>query len=288
VPPFAGFWSKDEILLSAFNKGGAVGYGLWVVGLLTAVLTAFYMSRQVFLTFYGEPRWKHAHSHGDEAAQSAAEVDDAAEAPAGAADDEHAMPKADLRRDDEGHSESEIHPHESPWQMTFPLVVLALLAIVGGALNLPFLARLQTLQHWLEPVVGHAEVATTVGSSTKILLATIATVGALIGIGAAVVLYLRRKFADRPQEPELLANAWYYDSAIASFMGGPGRKAFEGIAWFDAHVVDGAVNGVAKLVGLGGTSVRRLQSGYVRSYALSLAVGAIVLVAVFTLRGAVH
>ena len=76
VPPFAGFWSKDEILLVAWDKGG-IGYVLWAVGLVTAVLTAFYMSRQVFLTFFGEPRWAtdRAGTPDGEAEQSAEAVD---------------------------------------------------------------------------------------------------------------------------------------------------------------------------------------------------------------------
>ena len=119
------------------------------------------------------------------------------------------------------------------------------------------------------------------------VLAVIATICALAGIGGAFSIYCKRKFADQPEAPELLANAWYYDSSIAAFMGGPGRKAFEGIAWFDAHVVDGAVNGVAKVVEVTGSGVRRVQTGYVRSYASSLAIGAIVLVAVLVVRGVV-
>ena len=71
-------------------------------------------------------------------------------------------------------------------------------------------------------------------------------------------------------------------------MGGPGRKAFEGIAWFDAHVIDGAVNGVAGLVKITGSGVRRLQTGYVRTYALGVAIGAVVLISVLVLRGGVQ
>src|SRR3546814_14380908 len=104
VPPFAGFWSKDEILLYAYDASPA----LWALGLLTALLTAFYMARQVFLVFFGEPRWN----------QPITELESAS--PDYAAD-----------------AHSHIAPPESPWQMTVPLVVLAGLAILGRGLNLP-------------------------------------------------------------------------------------------------------------------------------------------------------
>ncbi len=105
-PPFAGFWSKDEILAYAFDKSPA----LWAVGLVTALLTAFYMSRQVFLIFFGEARWN------DRAV----------------AEDDRASEAAAQRRS---------HPHESPWTMTVPLVVLSAFAVVGGLINLPFSKR---------------------------------------------------------------------------------------------------------------------------------------------------
>jgi NADH-quinone oxidoreductase subunit L len=271
VFPFAGFWSKDEILLAAWNKGG-VGYVLWAIGLVTAVLTAFYMSRQVFLTFFGEPRWKDVGVHAaGEAEQSADQV----------ADDGTATEDAGA-----GHGE-EIQPHESPWTMTVPLVVLAGLSIVGGALNLPFAARLTTLAHWLEPVVRAGEAHVTVATGVKVVLALVALAGALIGIVAAGNIYLRRSFAELPAEPELLEKGWYYDQAISTFVGGPGRRAFEAVAWFDVHIVDGAVNGIAWLVRQGGTGLRRIQTGYVRSYALGVALGAIVLVAAITIRSSV-
>ena len=280
VPPFSGFWSKDEILLSAWNKGGGIGQVLWAVGLVTALLTAYYMSRQVFLTFFGEPRWTDGGTHsGGEAEQSAAEVADdgtAGDAEAAASDPATVATSS---------GELDVHPHESPWTMTLPLVVLAVLALVGGALNLPFLDRLKTLEHWLEPVVLAGETHVTVPSGTKVVLAALATVGALIGIAAAVVTYLRRRFSDRPADADVLARGWYYDSAISSFVGGPGRRGFDALAWFDRNVVDGAVNGVAGLVRGGGGTVRRLQSGFVRNYALGVAFGAIVLVGVLVLRG---
>src|SRR3546814_20197189 len=120
VPPFAGFWSKDEILLYAYDASPA----LWALGLLTALLTAFYMARQVFLVFFGEPRWNQPIT-----------------------DLESASP------DDAAAAHSHIEPPASPWQMTVPLVVLAGLAIVGGGLNLPFTRDLQFLGRSPDPVL---------------------------------------------------------------------------------------------------------------------------------------
>jgi NADH-quinone oxidoreductase subunit L len=282
VPPFSGFWSKDEVLLFAWEKHPL----LWAVGLVTAVLTAFYMGRQVFLTFFGEPRWRQAGTHsGGEAEQSAAEVaddDTGAQATGGATTTTTATATATTDTGEHG-----VHPHESPWTMTVPLVVLAGLSLVGGAINLSFLSRLQVLEHWLEPVVEAGEHHLDSSTGVKVTLAVIATLAALIGLAFAAVLYLRRAAADRPDEPALLLEGWHYDQAVSAFAGGPGRRGFDALAWFDHHVVDGAVNGVAALVsGLGGV-VRAVQSGYVRSYALGVAAGAIVLVGVFLLRGVV-
>jgi NADH-quinone oxidoreductase subunit L len=84
----------------------------------------------------------------------------------------------------------------------------------------------------------------------------------------------------------VLAKGWYYDSSIAAFMGGPGRKGFDAIAWFDKHIIDGAVNGVASIVRVSSDKGRTVQTGYVRNYALGLVAGAI-LVAGFILSKAV-
>src|SRR5688572_2846709 len=138
VPPFAGFWSKDEILLFAWNESPA----LWAVGLVTALLTAFYMSRQVFMVFFGEARWDRAGAHdGAHAAGDEQHAEDT-EIETSGADAEHLSAAHDAAG-----------PHESPWQMTLPLVVLAGLAVVAGALNLPFTDDLKVLEHWLHPVV---------------------------------------------------------------------------------------------------------------------------------------
>jgi NADH-quinone oxidoreductase subunit L len=246
VPPLAGFWSKDEILLFAYDLSPA----LWVIGLVTALITAFYMSRQVFLVFFGEARWN---DHEE------AEAGETPEAP-----------------------QEEVHPHESPWLMTVPLVVLALLSFVGGGLNLPLNHDSKVLENWLEPVIGENEAHIAVATGTKYALAIAAAALALVGILVASAVYLRKRV--KPVEPAVLAHAWYYDEAVSAFVGGPGEKVFDGVAAFDRNVIDGAVNGVATSVKGTGRLLRLAQSGYVRSYALGITTGVVIVLGYFLTR----
>ncbi len=235
VPPFAGFWSKDEILLYAFAKSPV----LYFVGLVTALLTAYYMTRQVIMVFYGESRWNdHAADHG---------------------------------------AHGDFQPHESPKIMLLPLVVLAGLSVVGGAMQLPFSKDLHFLEKWLDPVIefGEADISGTWAYDNKYVLLAAAVVVAALGIVASVMVYSKKKIA--PIEPKLLEQGWNYDKGVSSFMGGPGRKGFDGIAWFDAKVIDGAVNGVATAVRGAAGQVRKTQSGFVRQYASALGVGVVLM-----------
>ncbi len=379
VPPFAGFWSKDEILLSAFDIGGLNGLLLWIVGLVTALLTAFYMSRQVFMTFFGRYRfadptedevveaWEAYVGDAQAAADTAAEAQtaaveahaktvtalegartkleatqtklaeadddgreaaqkavDAAEAALSKATDAEATAQGGI--DDAGTSladakalveqrraeqrnrrlpdvgeaseagaaapflpetvtaRAEHHPHESPWQMTLPLVVLAGLSIVGGVLNLPFTKGLHFLAHWLEPASIYHVHKINAGAGTKWLLALIAIAVGAAGIFAALQVYLKNQRDPATIERGILARGWGYDAAVTSFMGGPGRSIFDAITWFDANVVDGLVNGVASSVRGGGSIVRRAQSGFVRSYAVGIAAGSVALLIWFLTR----
>ena len=243
VPPFAGFWSKDEILLYAFANNRL----LYVVGVVTALLTAYYMTRQVIMVFFGKARW---HDHAEE----------------NGAHGDHT-------------------PHESPWTMLLPLVVLAGLSVVGGAIQLPFSKSTHFLEHWLAPVVHHAEadIKGTWAYDNKWLLLGVAVVIATVGIVASVAVYAKGKFA--PVEPQLLADGWRYDAAISSIVGGPGRHVFDGIASFDARIVDGAVVGVAQEVRTASSLLSRVQNGLVRSYAAIIGIGAVLVLAWFFVRG---
>jgi NADH-quinone oxidoreductase subunit L len=243
IPPFAGFWSKDEVLLYAFANNRL----LWLIGVITALLTAYYMTRQVIMVFFGEARWNdHAEENG--------------------AHGDHT-------------------PHESPWTMVTPLVVLAGLSIIGGAMQLPFSKSTKFLEHWLEPVVHHSEVsiADTWAYSNKWLLLVVAILIAVSGVVASIAVYSKGKF--KIIEPQILADAWRYDSAVSAIVGGPGCAAFGAVAAFDAKIVDGAVNGIGTEVRAASGLLRKVQSGLVRSYAFVIGLGAVALLAWFLLRG---
>jgi len=243
VPPFAGFWSKDEILLYVYADNRL----LYAVGMVTALLTAYYMTRQVILVFFGEARWHDASAeHG---------------------------------------AHGDFTPHESPRVMLVPLVVLAALSVVGGFMQLPFSKDLHFLGHWLAPVVEESErsIKGTWAYDNKYVLLGGAVIVAVAGIALSFAAYAKRRLP--AVEPKVLANAWFYDAGVAKIVGGPGAAAFRGITAFDARVVDGAVNGVAAAArGLGGLA-RRTQSGFVRAYAVMIALGTVALLAWFVWRG---
>ena len=238
VPPFSGFWSKDEILAFAWDKNPL----LWFVGIITALLTAFYMTRQVILTFFGKPRYSDAGDDG------------------------------------------EIKPHESPWTMTFPLVALAVLSVVGGLIQLPFSSSTKRLEHWLEPATFHNETHLHLSGSTLWVLALLALVSVGIGIGIGLSTYLKGKIDRQIFEKPILNNAWNLDSTVSKFMGGPGSKAFTAVAKFDKEVIDGAVDGTGQIVKKTAAILRRSQNGLVRTYALGIGIGAVGLLIWFLTR----
>ncbi|MGA0804722.1 MAG: NADH-quinone oxidoreductase subunit L, partial [Ilumatobacteraceae bacterium] len=205
VPPFAGFWSKDEILLYVYADNRL----LYAIGMLAALLTAYYMTRQVIMVFFGEARWHDAASeHG---------------------------------------AHGDFRPHESPKVMLIPLMVLAVLSVVGGAMQLPFSKDLHFLEHWLEPVVEEAErsISGTWAYDNKYVLLLAAIVVAAAGIALSFAVYAKRRLPTF--EPKVLENAWWYDVTVARLVGGPGAATCRGITRFDSQVVDGAVNGAAAL-----------------------------------------
>jgi NADH-quinone oxidoreductase subunit L len=245
-PPLAGFFSKDSILLSAYqsDNGGKILYG---VGLFTALLTSFYMFRLIFLTFFGKQRY-----------------------------DEH-----------------HVHVHESPNNMLVPLMILAVLSLVGGWLAAPaFWGGTDYFTKFLEPVfaagVTEAASAEAAAHALEIPLAIVAVVTATIGLGIAYWLYLKK-----PEKPGELAksmkgayntllNKYYVDELYAAVVVKP-------LLWFSTHVlwqtvdvqmIDGAVNGIAHGTTEVGDGVRHAQSGNTRSYAVWVVIGAIVVIAI--------
>lgn len=277
IPPFSGFWSKDEILGFAWQKSPV----LWFIGVVTAGLTAYYMAREVFLVFYGKPRWNDPlPAEGDELArhdaargdQQTADPDTAVTTP------EENVPHGRAHEPGEGHG---VEPHESPWVMTLPMVALAGLAIVAGGLNLPF-THTNFLDQWLEPVVVGSQRAMNVPGYLQVVLIVLSVIFGLVGIGVAFAIYLRDRVPAAKVEPEILAKGWYYDLGVTAFMGGPGRRFYGFVSGaFDLKVIDGAVNGVGRLVRGTGKKVRNLETGFVRSYALGLLVGVLIVVGFF-------
>ncbi len=270
VPPFAGFWSKDEILAGAwaFDHGGPV---LWALGLAVALLTAFYMTRLVIMTFFGgEERWRTPVTATDGAGDHVA-VDADLDAVVDPDDADH-----------HHHLSPEHTPHESPWTMTAPLVVLAGLALIGGILNLPFGDRFHVLETWLEPTLAHGHEALPAWGLA--VLALLAIAAAVAGILVAYRLYQQHRGDPTKVEQPAFAHALYIDETYAKVVAGPGEAAFQGVADFDAQVVDGAVDGVGTVVQELGRGLRPLQSGLVRSYALFLAGGTVALLVFVVLR----
>ncbi len=242
VVPFAGFWSKDEILGLAFIEHH---YWIYALGTLSSFFTAFYITRVLAMTFLGEPRF-----------------------------DTH-----------------QIHPHESPLTMTGPLWVLAALSLIAGFVGVP--PEDGFIHHFLEPVFaahGGEEVegaAHAVGFTGEILpLMGVATTVSGLGILLALAMYAWRVPALDPQVwagrlsavYRMLYNKYYFDEIYNRLLVAPSRGLGNALWRFDAEVVDGTVNGVAESVGGTGSSLRRLQTGFVGNYALAIGVGLVALV----------
>jgi NADH-quinone oxidoreductase subunit L len=246
-PPLAGFFSKDSILLNAYQSenGGRI---LYAIGLLTALLTSFYMFRLIFLTFFGKERY-----------------------------DEH-----------------HVHVHESPKSMLVPLMILAVLSVVGGWLAAPaFWGQPDYFVKFLEPVFAQGSVAESgateaAAHALETPLAIVAVVTALIGFAIAFWLYLKK-----PTKPAELAksfkgvyttllNKYYVDELYAAMVVKPLLWFSSKVLWqtVDVQMIDGAVNGVASGVLDVGDNVRQAQSGNTRSYAVWVVIGAIVVIAI--------
>jgi NADH-quinone oxidoreductase subunit L len=266
--PFAGFWSKDEILAKAWAHHS---YALWVVGVVAALFTAFYMTRQVWLVFFGPERFRVVeHRHVE---------------PTGAEPHEPPVPE----------DSPTLHaPHESPPTMTVPLLALAALSIVGGLLSLPFSKpSLEFLATWLEPAFRGAPTIQIGSFGSGFALSTVALVVGVVGIVIGRAMYRNGLTPDGadPVDARLgpvarvLANAYYFDVGIARFVSGPvtafARFLAEGV---DGRVIDGAVNGVGSVFGAGARWLRSLQTGLVRNYALGVAAGAVALLICFVVR----
>ena len=249
VPGLAGFFSKDEILFRAFSGGHTI---LWLVGLVTSLLTAVYMFRLVFMAFFG----------------------------------------ARHPRDGGGHGQHE-HVHDAPPPMALALVVLAAGSVVAGYVGLPeVLGGGDWFARFLEPSfhVERHEAATQAG--LELTLMAVSSGVAIAGIGIAVYFFLRsRSAADAlaarfAGAHRLLSNKYYVDEVYDATLVQPIRIASEDGLWkiVDVKVIDGAVNGVARLVGALGDGMRLVQTGSVRAYAASLFFGAVAILGYYLWR----
>ncbi|MFN8533148.1 MAG: NADH-quinone oxidoreductase subunit L [Dehalococcoidia bacterium] len=257
IVPFAGFWSKDEIIAESLTHGNVV---LFVIGELTAFLTAFYITRLMMLTFFGEHRGVGHHGGHDTNVQQVA----------------HAAEHADHGALVPGMPAPEHHvatPHESPWTMTLPLLVLMVPATLAGfwALNGGF----HTYLHNVPGVHGEAP-------PFNLSVAAISTVVALAGLATGWLLYAvpgRAAAIARAAGPitTLLERKYYLDDLYDGAMNLVFMQGSVALGWFDANVVDGVVNGIAALFGGLSDLLRRWQTGRVQYYGVFLALGAVLL-----------
>ena len=224
--PFAGFWSKDEILMTAFHENKI----LWIVGSIASIMTAFYMFRLMYLTFFKTFR---------------------------------------------GTEEQKNHVHESPALITFPLVILAILATIGGAINLP---GSNWLNHYLEPLFSKASHETHVLGNTEYMLMGIATIGALIGIGIAFAKYIKQNVVPNKDSEitglsKVIYNKYYVDEFYTFLI----IKPINGLSNFFRVTLEPALS---KLVFSFGTLAngignqgKKLQNGNIGLYLFAFVIG---------------
>jgi NADH-quinone oxidoreductase subunit L len=248
--PFAGFWSKDEILWKAYQAN----WVYWFIGLVTAFVTSFYMFRLLFMTFAGDYRGgAHADEHG---------------------------------RGTHGHDHGHGEPHESPMVMLVPLMILAVLSVVGGLVGIG-----NGFEHFLAPVFGSGEVAGAAGEAasrgTEILLMVVSVTVALLGAMLAYVLYVSKPYLPQKIADGLngfytaVLNKYYIDELYAKLFVKPLIDGSTSILWqgVDRKIIDDTVNNAADGARQVSDEVRHMQSGNLRSYAGWIAAGSAVVLA---------
>jgi NADH-quinone oxidoreductase subunit L len=249
IPPFSGFFTKDSIIDAAWEKGGTSGWILAACAIVGAGITAFYMSRVMLMTWYGNRRWE-------------------SEGPQGGAEPRTGEPQPEPH-------EHELHPHESPWVMAVPMILLAVGSVGAGW----FLIVNSRLVDFLAPVVGVPPESHGIWTWPGI----IALVLALCGVGIAWAMYGRVPVPALAPRGSVLTHAaradLYGDAFNESVLMRPGQWLTRLSVFFDSRGVDGLVNGLAATIGGTSGRLRRLQTGFVRSYALSMLIGAVLLVA---------
>jgi NADH-quinone oxidoreductase subunit L len=243
-PFLSGYYSKDAIIDAAFAQGGWRGWVFGLAAALAAGLTAFYMTRLVIMTFFGPARWK------------------------------------DLRTADGG----DYHPHEAPAVMTVPMVILAIGSVGAGA----YLTLGHRLADWLTPSLGALQERTSGGSLSSGAVTALTLVLAALGVVVAILVIGRRQVPVRRPEPvawpiRAARNDLYGNTLNETLLARPGQWLTGALVFSDRRGVDGLVNGIAKAFGGSSGRLRRLQTGFVRSYALSMLGGSILLIAALLL-----
>jgi NADH-quinone oxidoreductase subunit L len=292
IPPFAGFFSKDEILGAVFHSpyGGPV---IWGIGVLTAGLTSFYMFRLWFMTFFGELKLGSI-DLGEEAHAAHAP----AQAAHGSASHSHG------HADDRSHGHGGVH--ESPWVMLAPLVILAVLSFVGGWVGIPqFMGGHNEIERFLSPVMqsgpavageavsdkdattSHAGETAPENTSEEWLLAGTSVAAALIGLFFAYLLYYKSPgLPDRITSKMhgiymMVLHKYYVDEGYGAIFVKPLLALSTVVLWrgVDQGVIDGLVNGAGAASQGVGNELRQMQSGNIRSYAAWVALGCAAIVA---------
>ena len=229
IPPFAGFYSKDKIIETAFNAGGSKGIILGCVTLLGAAITAFYMTRVMLMTFFGTKRW-----------------------------------------------DSAAHPHESPWLMTVPMILLAIGSITTGFI----FSNGDRLKNFLAPVVDKEHHEHETELLAPIVVTGLAMFAVAIGISIAFAKYGRKTIpASAPTDvtvwTKVARRDLLQDDFNESVFMRPGQSLTRVLAFLDKRVVDGAVSGVGAMTLRLAGDLRKTQTGYVRSYALLILLGTV-------------
>jgi len=261
-PPLSGFFTKDGIIAAAWDKGGTSGALLATCAIIGAGLTAFYMTRMMLMTFFGKPRWQEAGPRGGAEPRTGQPQPE----PHMAGGSGGSSPRA---------STAALHPHESPGVMIWPMILLAVGSIGAGA----FLITGQRFQSFLSPVVGVPPVShgvfTTAGYITLALMAA--------GIVIAWAMYGRVPVPATAPRGSLITNAarrdLYGDAFNEAVLMRPGQWLTRLSVYFDGRGIDGLVNTTAAAIGGTSGRTRRVQTGFVRSYALLMFAGAGLLVA---------
>ncbi|MFQ5769380.1 MAG: NADH-quinone oxidoreductase subunit L, partial [bacterium] len=249
VPLLSGFFSKDEILWKTVSSPFG-GFKLWFVGAAVAGLTAFYIFRLIYLTFYGQSR-----------ASAAVEQ----------------------------------HIHESPKIMTVPLIILAFLSIIGGYIGLPHLFN--KFDHFLAPVFSHYVISEVTDGSHELInlefsFMAVSTLIAFLGIGFAYLFYVSHPAMSNELALKmkriytLLYHKWYVDELYDILIVRPINFVSDVVfwRWLDIKIIDGLINNVAVFMGKCSDLLRRVETGIVQNYALSIVLGVVLLIGYFLIR----